>query len=87
MAKGRFSGCFDLRLSRLRRDSRAAQHDRFEKFFEEIDFPELWKSNCTTNRLSEPQGICQIGISPLLIPRLTASVRLPACSLPRMELM
>jgi hypothetical protein len=50
MAKGRFSGCFDLRLSRLRRDSRAAQHDKFERFFEEIDFPELWKSNKPTTQ-------------------------------------
>jgi len=43
MAKGRFSGCFDLRLSRPRRDSRVAQHDKFENVFEEIDFSELWK--------------------------------------------
>jgi hypothetical protein len=45
MGRDIFSGCFDLRLSLLRRDSRAAQHDKFETFFEEIDFPELWKSN------------------------------------------
>jgi len=39
------SGCFDLRLSRPRRDTRAAQQDKFETFFEEIDFSELSKSN------------------------------------------
>jgi len=33
MGRNAFSGCFDLRLSRLRRDSRAAQHDKFETFF------------------------------------------------------
>ena len=45
MVRDRFSGCFDLRLSQLRRDLRAAQQDKLETFFEEIDFPELWKSN------------------------------------------
>jgi hypothetical protein len=25
--------------------TRAAQHDKFETVVEEIDFPELWKSN------------------------------------------
>jgi hypothetical protein len=33
------------------------------------------------------QETLQMGTSPRLIPRLTASVRLAACSLPRMELM
>jgi hypothetical protein len=45
MGRNTFSGCFDLRLSWLRQDSRAAQHDKLEAFFEENDFPELLKSN------------------------------------------
>jgi hypothetical protein len=32
--KGQISGCFDLRWSRLRRGSRAAQHDKFETFWQ-----------------------------------------------------
>jgi len=52
-----FSGCFDLRLSRLRRDSRAAQHDKFETFFEEIDFPELCKIKLTHYPLRPRQGL------------------------------
>ena len=38
MGRNRFSGCFDLRLSRPRRDSRAAQQDSSKTFFEELTF-------------------------------------------------
>ena len=38
MGRNRFSGCFDLRLSRPRRDSRAAQQDKFETFLRKLTF-------------------------------------------------